>query len=136
MSSDAGPHPSSTAHALEVMVKRARAMGREPQAYPAGSRVLGEGDANHSLYVLLKGEVLLSKTGRDQQPMELDHLGPGDLLGILSFWTGKPSFSDSHALTDMECLVIDQEQFDQGVADDPEFTRVTLQLLVANLSNR
>ena len=117
-------------------MERAREMGREPRRYAAGERILGEGDANRALFILLRGEVDLSKTGPDGRALTLDRLGPGSLLGILSFWTGKPSFSESRAATEVECLLIDQAQFDEGVAGDPEFARVTLQLLVANLSDR
>jgi len=132
----AGPQPSSTSRALDVLVERARALGREPRRFHAGEMVIREGEENRSLFILLKGTVVLSKPDRVGQSLELDRLGPGSLLGILSFWTGNPSFSDSHADTEVECLIIDQEQFNQGVAGDPEFARVTLQLLVANLSDR
>lgn len=131
-----GPQPSSTSRALRELVDRARGLGREPRRYAAGEPIIGEGEANRALFILLEGEVALSKTGPDGRSLTLDRLGPGSLLGILSFWTGKPSFSDSHAATAVECLVIDQEQFDEGVAGDPEFAQVTQQLLVANLGDR
>jgi len=125
-----------TSEALHHLEKRTRALGREPIRYQPGEQLLQEGVANRSLYILMKGEVLLSKKGEDGIPRELDRLGPGSLLGILSFWTGDPSFSDSHAVTAVECLALDRPLFDEGVAGDPEFARRTLHLLVANLSDR
>lgn len=95
-----------------------------------------EGADNSSLYILLKGQVRLSKTGPDAKAQSLDVLGPGSLIGILSFWNKRPSFSDSHAVGDVECLRVEREVFDRSVDEDAEFSRLTLRLLVANLSDR
>lgn len=125
-----------TSKALLHLEQRARALGREPIRYQAGDQILSEGVANRSLYILITGEVRLSKQGEDGIPRELDRLGPGSLLGILSFWRDEPSFSDAHAMKAVECLELDRPLFDEGVAGDPEFARLTLHLLVVNLSDR
>ncbi len=91
---------------------------------------------NESLYILLDGTAQLSKRGPDGGATPLDLLGPGSLLGILSFWTGEPSFSSVEAITPMVCLRLGRTEFVQEVAEDPEFARLTQELLVANLSER
>jgi signal transduction histidine kinase len=126
----------STSEALALLVERAHAMGLEPQAYAAGEMILREGEINSSLYILLEGTAQLLKHSADGRGTPVDLLGPGSLLGILSFWTGSPSFSDSMAASDLKLLVLDMQNFERGVAEDPAFARVTQQLLVANLSDR
>jgi signal transduction histidine kinase len=121
---------------LELLVERARALGRDPEKVENGTQILKEGAENHLLYIVLKGEVTLSKIGEDGSRKTLDRVGPGSLVGILSFWTGKASFMDAFTVSPAELLLISQEQFDAGVAGDPEFARITLQLLVANLGDR
>ncbi|MGA0333719.1 MAG: ATP-binding protein [Kiritimatiellia bacterium] len=130
-----GLYPS-TGEALQGLVAWARQAGYQPLRFQEGEELMREGEPNSSLYILLKGRVELSKWGPDQQPLVLDELGPGSLIGILSFWTGKPSFSGSRALGEVECLKVERELFDRSVAEDAEFSRLTLQLLVANLSDR
>ena len=114
----------------------ARTEGYEPLRLKVDERLMHEGGENDSLYILLKGEVQITKTGPDGNPQFLDLLGPGSVIGILSFWTGKPSFSESYAKTEVECLKVERKTFDKTVAEDPDFARPTLQILVANLSER
>ncbi|MCC5844238.1 MAG: cyclic nucleotide-binding domain-containing protein [Verrucomicrobia bacterium] len=126
----------STADALALLVERARALGREPEHVTAGDSILNEGDTNTSLFILLEGTAQLLKRTADGRHTPVDLLGPGSLLGILSFWTGRPAFSDSVAASDLKVLRLDLRDFERGVAEDAEFARVTQQLLVANLSDR
>jgi len=136
MDFDFTPLPLSTKEALRELAARAAALGRSPQPFRAGEVIMEEGSLNRSLWILLSGSVAMSKTGPDGEATELNELGPGSLIGILSFWTGQPSFSKTYTVSDSECLELNREQFDSAVEDDPEFTRLTLQLLVANLSDR
>lgn len=134
--SDAHLMKQSTAEALAGLVAWARQAGVETLSIPAGEWLMREGEANSSLYILLKGQVQLIKTGPDARPQVLDLLGPGSLIGILSFWNSRPSFSASQAREAVECLKVERRLFDRTVAADAEFSRLTLQLLVANLSDR
>jgi len=126
----------STSEALSRLVDRARALGREPECLPAGAPLLREGERNSVLFILLEGTAQLLKYGHDGRHTPVDLLGPGSLLGILSFWTGKPAFTDSVAASDVKVLRMDRDDFERGVSLDPEFARLTQQLLVANLSDR
>lgn len=126
----------STTEALQGLVDWARTAGHETLHFAEGNSLMREGELNSALYILLKGQVQLSKVAEDGNSKSLDLLGPGSLIGILSFWTGKRSFSNSTALSEVECLKVERVLFDQAVAEDAEFSRLTLQLLVANLSDR
>ncbi len=126
----------STHEALTRLVARAHAMGREPEEIPEGETLLREGQSNDALFILLEGTARMVKRGADGGLIPVDLLGPGSILGILSFWTGRPTFSDSVAVNRLRILRLDQRDFERGVADDPEFARLTQQLLVANLSDR
>ncbi len=122
--------------ALAQLLERARALGLGTQRVAAGELLIREGGKNESLYILLEGEAQLSKRAADGGRIPVDRLGPGSLLGILSFWTGEPSFADCHAHSALHCLRLDRPTFERGVAEDPEFARLTQHLFVANLSER
>lgn len=126
----------TTSEALARLVERARALGREPLDVLSGQTLLHEGDENRDLYILLEGTAQLVKRGVDGERIPVDLLGPGSLLGILSFWTGRPAFSDSLAATPLRVLRLDKGEVDRGVEADPMFARLIQQLLVANLSDR
>ncbi|WFB37600.1 ATP-binding protein [Kiritimatiellota bacterium B12222] len=134
--SDAHLMKSSTSEALQGLVAWARHAGVETLRLKPREWMMREGDKNRSLCVLLAGEVQLSKAGPDGRAQKLDLLRQGSLIGILSFWTGNPSFSDSQAIGEVEYLKLDRDLFDRTVAEDAEFSSLTLQLLVANLSDR
>lgn len=127
----------TTAQALSRLVERAQeALGLVPECLPAGSPLLEEGSHNSKLYILLEGTAQLLKLREDGGHNPVDLLGPGSLLGILSFWTGKPAFTHSVAATDVRVLKLERQVFEQGVLVDPEFARLTQQLFIANLSDR
>ncbi len=126
----------STEEALKRLAGRARALGREPEHIPAGSQLLYEGLINRTLYILLEGTAENSKSNTKGSSIQVDLIGPGSLLGILSFWTGQPAFTDSVAATDLTVLRLEREDFERGVSQDAEFTRLTQQLFVTNLSDR
>ena len=133
----AKPYPAlSTSDALARIVERAREMGITPNDIPARGMILHEGDDNGALFILLEGTAQLVKHGPDRAATPVDLLGPGSLLGILSFWTGKPAFLDSHALSDVRVLRLDRDALERGVDQDPEFARLLQHLLIANLSDR
>jgi signal transduction histidine kinase len=126
----------STTEALNRLVGRARALGREPEFFPTGTQILHEGRINRTLYILLDGSAEHSRIDSKGDSIPVDLLGPGSLLGILSFWTGRPAFTDSFAATDLTVLRLEREDFERGVAQDPEFNRLTQQLFITNLSDR
>lgn len=126
----------TTPEALDRLVQRARSLGREPEFFPAGTQLLHEGTINRTLYILLEGTARHSKSDSGGGSIQVDILGPGSLLGILSFWTGKPAFTDSVATEDITVLRLERDDFEKGVARDPEFTRLTQHLFVSNLSDR
>ncbi len=48
---------------------------------PAGSVVFRAGDTGRSMYIIERGEVLLSRTGDSGYQVKLVRLGPGDFFG-------------------------------------------------------
>jgi signal transduction histidine kinase len=133
---DADLRSPSTPDAIRRLADRARALGQEPVRFPQGACILEEGATNESLFILLDGTAELSKTAADGGITSLDLLGPGSLLGILSFWTGRSSFTAIRAVTPLLCLRLSRDQFEREVAEDPAFARITQELLVVNLSDR
>ena len=49
--------------------------------YEAGELIFGEGDPANRFYLIEKGHVSLESQGRDEAPVAVEVIGPGDVLG-------------------------------------------------------
>ncbi|MFU8848415.1 MAG: sensor histidine kinase [Opitutales bacterium] len=121
---------------LEALVAKLRDLNKSTVSFEAEQMLLEEGELNTFVYVILEGEVAMLKRGERGMVMEVDHFGPGDLLGLTSFWTQEPSFLASRALSRVRCLRIEAKDMEQLVHRDPGFGRTIHQLFISNLSNR
>jgi CRP-like cAMP-binding protein len=91
--------------------------------HPAGHVIAQEGLGSLALHVIVEGEAVVSRDGR-----ELGRLGSGDYFGEISLLDGRPRSASVTAVTPMTVLALPQRAFQALVEDDPEFLR---QLLVA-----
>jgi CRP-like cAMP-binding protein len=77
--------------------------------YPAGSNVVTEGDRGEELYMLFRGEAVVSREGK-----KIADLVPGDIFGEVGFLVGVPRTATVAAGRDCEVFRIhagDLEEF-------------------------
>jgi CRP-like cAMP-binding protein len=70
--------------------------------------IIQEGDAFSSLYVLIKGTILITKTGENTP---LSKLTPGAVFGEMSFLTKKPRFTNVVANEKVLVMKMDDDFF-------------------------
>ena len=70
--------------------------------------IINEGDRLTSLYLLIKGTILITKTGY-QTP--ISRLTPGAVFGEMSFLTKKPRFSNVIANEPVQVMKMDDDFF-------------------------
>ena len=121
---------------LEALIAKLQDLDKSTVSFEAGQMVLEEGEQNPAVLVILEGQVAMLKRGDRGSVMEVDHFGPGDLLGLTSFWTKEPSFLASKALSKVVCLRLEAHDMEELVHRDPGFGRTIHQLFISNLSNR
>ena len=105
--------------------------------FPAGHMIFLEEDHGSDFYVILEGQVEISKTyrgveGRGDRPEVLNVLGPGDFFGEMALLEETPRFATARAVTDVECLVFGRGDFEGIVGEN---ARLALQML-RSLSHR
>jgi len=83
-----------------------------------GSTVVSEGDAGHSLYIVLAGRVAICKTNDLGDSVYLAERGAGTHFGEMSLLDGKPRAADVVALEDSEFLIVDRSEFIRAVRAD------------------
>jgi CRP-like cAMP-binding protein len=88
---------------------------------PADHHVVREGDEGKSLFILLQGEVLVSK-GEGAERRELARLGAGTLFGELALITSKPRSASVVTTGVSELFEIERKNVDEVAAKHPSIT--------------
>ncbi len=88
---------------------------------PSGYSVVREGDEGKSLFILLQGEVLVSK-GEGDERRDLAHLGAGTLFGELALITSKPRSASVVTTHASELFEIDRKSVEEVSAQHPSIT--------------
>ncbi len=83
----------------------------EVRAYPAGTKLTTEGAYETTFYILLKGEVQVTKRFNENEERILKHLFAGDFFGEMAIIHEAPRAATITALTDVEALEIEREAF-------------------------
>jgi CRP-like cAMP-binding protein len=92
--------------------------------YEAGQLLYAESQPAESMFVVLDGEIELTRNG---QPCA--KIGPHELTGALPMLSGQPHPETATAATNTRALVIDEQDFFDTVADDFNFTRGVMRAL-------
>lgn len=100
--------------------------------YPRGRLVVRQGDAGGHLYVLVKGEAEISVHGSGSETV-VRKLGPGELFGVTSCFTGLPHSATLRITADSFLLRFDQQTVDQLIRAQPRFAVAVIEALVERL---
>jgi CRP/FNR family transcriptional regulator len=107
--------------------------------YGRGDEVFAEGDPGDAFYVVASGRVKVVKSTPSGKEVILEIFGPGDPLGAVVAYEGKPFPATARALEATRCIVTPRETFFRLLAEHPSLVRgllsgLTLRLI--ELTNR
>ena len=103
--------------------------------YKSNDLILKEGDINTTIYTILEGEVSITSTIGDHE-LELHRLGPGEVIGEMSFIDNDPVSADVVACGEVSLKAIDTEILAQYILKDPFFFGRFYKALARTLSSR
>ena len=106
----------------------------ETVSLAAGSLLMQEGDPGDALYVLLDGEVKVTKRS-GQQEVVLAVRGSGEMIGEMSLLERVPRSASVYAGRDSRLLKIGQDVFKQLVSIRPSAALAALRTVTARLRN-
>ncbi|HMO50378.1 MAG TPA: YhjD/YihY/BrkB family envelope integrity protein [Kiritimatiellia bacterium] len=95
----------------------------------AGETLFRHGDPGEHMYVILDGRIRLTRDDR-----ELAVMGPGDYFGEMSLLTRAPRAATATALEATRLAIINQENFDLLVRENPVLVRRLLEELARRLA--
>ncbi|HET6346525.1 MAG TPA: serine/threonine-protein kinase [Myxococcota bacterium] len=96
------------------------------RVFADGARVIDEGDAGTTMYLLGKGRVVVYARTAQGEPVYLSSLTVGDFFGENSFFTGSPRSATVEALGDVEAFEIDQELYHRVMGDNAQAQQALL----------
>jgi CRP-like cAMP-binding protein len=97
----------------------------EEVLYREGAVVFDEGQPADGLYVVIRGELVLTRDGK-----EMSRMGERSALGAWDLIEGSPRVFGSHAATETLLLRVERQDFDDLLLDYPELGQSILKGLV------
>lgn len=89
--------------------------------YPAGASIAEPGDSGDKIRFLVSGSAVVLFQEHDDDEIAVENLGPGDMIGEISYFTGRrsPWNSTVRAMEPCEVLEITADDFDRILHDEP-----------------
>lgn len=97
--------------------------------------ILREGELNKTIYTVVDGEVSVSSNIAGHE-IELHRLGPGEVIGEISFVDNEPASADVYAFSDVTINSIDTDVIARYILTDPFFYGRFYKALSRTLSYR
>lgn len=91
--------------------------------FSAGEVVTRQGSAAHWLYILTKGTAEVRLSGAGGEEKKVAELKAPSFFGEMALMTGAPREATVVALTDVECLRLDKDDFQEILARRPEIAK-------------
>jgi CRP-like cAMP-binding protein len=104
-----------------------------PRRYPHGTALFHEGQEGDRVIVVLSGTVKLISVSEEGREVLLALRGPGELLGELGAFDGRPRSASAIALDDVEGLVLPAVDFKSFLERHPRAALVILEMLATRL---
>ncbi|CAB5154115.1 hypothetical protein D3OALGA1CA_5290 [Olavius algarvensis associated proteobacterium Delta 3] len=122
-------------HFTEEEIEAFAHINHSLQKFSKGEIVLAKGEDFPSLYLMIEGTVLITRTANNIK-IRLAKLGPGEIFGEMSFFSKKPRSSDVVANGDVTLIKMDSDFFDKvnhEVRD--KIKNYFIELLIARLDS-
>lgn len=102
------------------------------QRYSKGDTIITEGIVSNSVYIVLEGEVNVSKKV-DNKNVMISTLKEGDVFGEMGLISGTVRSANVTAAGDCTIGIIDKDKFNEMIQDLPEDFRAVVSALVNRL---
>ncbi|MEM7801706.1 MAG: mechanosensitive ion channel family protein, partial [Chloroflexota bacterium] len=103
--------------------------------YTKNETIVRQGDPGDSMFIVLKGEVVVYIDGNNGRRVRAKPIGEGDFFGEMSLLTGQPRSAFIFAEEDVEVIEISQVAFSNILVKDPQILELLLDGLETKKSN-
>ena len=95
----------------------------EVRSYSAGAVVMAEGDRTHEMYIPQAGSVEVVIADSDGGEQRVGRIVPGGTVGEISLLTGQPAVATVRATSDLEVIVLSEDDFARLASRFPQIYR-------------
>jgi CRP/FNR family cyclic AMP-dependent transcriptional regulator len=106
---------------------------KRKRRFNRSTTLMNAGALSNSVVVIMEGRIKLSYFTDEGSEVVLAIRGPGDLIGDLSAFDGRPHSATATALERVEAVVIQSTDFNAFLLENPRVALVLLRLLSARL---
>jgi signal transduction histidine kinase len=121
--------PRLRGEALELV----REQGTELELEP-GAVLFQEGDTDYKFFVVLEGEVRITKKVGGEEAVLAIH-EPGEFSGEISMLTGGPAIATGRAIGKVRVIRVEPDKFRRLIAEEPSVGRVVLTAIAGRTSD-
>lgn len=101
--------------------------------FPPGAAIVHEGDAGDALHVVVEGRVRISILAATGDEATVAFVGPGDCVGELSLFDGRPRSATATAIGPTRTFVVTREAFEAWLPGRPGAALALLETLALRL---
>jgi NTE family protein len=108
------------AEALDEEQLRFLAAQSRPTFFRSGTRLMNQGDFGGAMFVIVTGEVSVTFVDEDAREQSVAKLGPRDIVGEMSLFTGDRRTATVAAVTNVDAIEITKWSLERVFARAPE----------------
>jgi len=86
-------------------------------SFAPGETIIAEGDAANRFYVIVRGEVAISRRSSEGNEIALATLGPGQFFGEVGILAETRRMATVRAVGEVELLALSWQEFQEAVED-------------------
>jgi CRP-like cAMP-binding protein len=121
---------------LSIDYQRRLCAAGEIKTYQPGERLFFEGQSSKNIYLLAEGEVVLETSIPGQDPMPLQTVGPGELLGWSPVLGLGVMTATARAVTPCHVLALNADRILSQADEDPKFVLEFMRRVAITLARR
>lgn len=100
-----------------------------PVAFPAGARIVQQGEIPRYFYFVESGRVQVYRESKEGIRTDLTTLAPGQYFGEVALVTGQPRTASVEALENTTLIQFSKDEFDRVLDNNPQLARHVIQQL-------
>ncbi len=105
-------------------------------SFKTGETIVGEGQLNDLVHILLDGSVILTKKTESGEALRVAELRPGSLVGLVSFVTRRRALTSARCATPCRLVRMTRSEFDRFSTHSTEMSRMSHNLMLGNMLDR
>ncbi len=104
---------------------------RQSRKYKAGDIIFTEGEAGADAFVIMEGDIRLSKS-IDGKIKDIDHVQKNGIFGEMALFDVQIRIVTATALTDVECLILDESFLRAELEKSSPIIKALLRVMAKN----